>query len=120
MTKEGKITVGMGYEVRWPDGFVLVHSGVSLRKEDYKPAQRPDVLILSARHPKGRQLVRHIAPKLIVLDEVLQVAATAGGRVRLADVFKLQNDLKPIPSLLLAPGEIRVLRAPAADKPGPK
>ena len=111
-TKEGDLVSStVGVVVDWPDGTVLVHSGRSLTEkllyEVLPPSHSVDVLVLSAKHPQAAELGRALGARLIVLDDVLHCSthAGAGGRVTLEDAFALQAALRPVPSVILAPGE---------------
>jgi hypothetical protein len=101
------VTATVGYRIAFPDGATLLHAGqtrMAERKADEAPA---DVLILSARHYEPAATARRVAPRLVVLDDVLQCATAAGaaGRVRYGEALELQRTLQPLASLVLAGGE---------------
>lgn len=105
--EEGLVTHTVGYRVEWPDGTLLVHSGQALQEQEFPGEPRPDLLILSPRHPRATLVGQRLAAKLTVVDGVFEcsVAPGAAGRFPLAQAFDLQNVLRPQRSILLAPGE---------------
>ncbi len=106
-TKEGLAPPSVGYELKWYDGTRLLHAGVSLDPTAARSLKGPDVLLLSALHPQAAALGKQVAAKLTILDEVLEVPTAPGprSRVTLTEAIKLQQDLRPLRSTLLAPGE---------------
>lgn len=104
--ERGWVTATVGYHVRWPDGSTLVVSGRDALSEQVPPGE-VDVLLLSAKHPRGVPFGHRVPRRMIVVDEVLEVASQPGpqGRITLAEVFALQAKLRPNRSILLAPTE---------------
>jgi hypothetical protein len=113
-TKEGLVSPSVGYEVKWYDGTRLLHAGISLEPSAVRSLRGPDVLLLSALHPMAAAIGKQVAAKLTILDEVLEVATARGprGRVTLSEAIKLQQDLRPLRSTLLAPGESVDIKRP--------
>ncbi|MHC4079396.1 MAG: hypothetical protein ACYST0_13255 [Planctomycetota bacterium] len=114
-TKKGFSAPSAGYEVKWYDGTTLLHPGVSLDPSDMRSLREPDILLLSALHPRSLAMGRQVSAKLTILDEVLEVATAQGpqGRVTLSEAIKLQEGLRPLRSILLAPGESLDVKRPA-------
>ena len=114
-TAKGFSASSAGYEIKWYDGTTLLHPGVSLDSSDMRSLRGPDVLLLSALHPKALAMGRQVAAKVTILDEVLEVATAQGphGRVTLTEAIKLQQALRPLRSILLAPGESVDIKRPA-------
>jgi hypothetical protein len=110
---EGRVTTTLAYLVTWPDGTRLLHSGQSLRVED-APAPPPcDLLLVSAMHPQAAALAQKLAPRLAALDDVLQCVVGRDPRRSLRDAYELQTQMRPVPTLLLAPGDAWDVAAPA-------
>ncbi len=103
---DGKVFPSASYEVRWPDGTVLVIAEPTFL-EEFAPREPIDGLILSARHPRARIVGQRLRAGLTILDDLLSCSIMSGplGRIRLSDGFKLQQQLLPYSSILLAPGE---------------
>lgn len=114
-TQEGHSSPSVGYEIKWYDGFTLLHPGVSLDPGAMRSLQGPDILLLSALHPQAVAVGSQVVAKNTILDEVLEVATAQGpqGRVTLTEAIKLQQALRPLRSILLAPGESVDIRRPA-------
>lgn len=108
-TKTGKVTPSQGYLVRWGNGRSLLVAGNSLDLPDTAHLKTgPELMIISPQHYRFRQLVQTLRPKKIILDEGLQAEeypANYAPRLRLEDMLKAQNQIKPLASVLLAPGE---------------
>ncbi len=105
--ERGWVTNSVGYFVRWPDGSSLLISGTETLSEHVPSARKPDIALVSAKHPRARVFGHRVQAKLIVLDDILQPATWPGpgGRVPIANAFTLQRELRPNASMILAPGE---------------
>jgi len=106
-TAEGLSAPSVGYQIKWRDGSTLLHPGVCLDPSDVRSVAGPDVLLLSALHPQALALGKQIAARHTILDEVLEVASARGpqGRATLTEAIELQQGLRPLRSIILAPGE---------------
>lgn len=104
---EGLVSARVGYQVSWPDGPVIVVSGSGLLEEKVDTSRPVDLLLLSARHPNALAVAARIGARLTVLDDVLGCASVPGaaGRVTLADAHRLQEEMRPLRSIVLGPGE---------------
>ncbi|MBK8980452.1 MAG: hypothetical protein IPM29_31505 [Planctomycetes bacterium] len=113
---DGHVSSTVGYWIRWPDGSDLVVSALELDETSRTPDDRVEALLLSPHHPRARIVAQRLQPDLVVLDDVLQCSVTPGsaGRVPLDAAWALQAGLRPLRSLLLAPGESQDV-APARD-----
>jgi hypothetical protein len=110
MTKDGKITVSVGYLVEWNNGQTLVHAGQSITQTLIKKlGVAPDVLIISGAYGKElAKLARDFGAKATLIDDALiaeEYPAHFGGRLTYRQALKHQNELKPLRTLILAPGE---------------
>ena len=64
------------------------------------------IAIVSPRNPELVAIVRKVAPALLMLDDAFTCEAyTTQPRLTLRELFLLQQELRPVPSVLLAPGE---------------
>ena len=109
---DGQVAFGMGYRVDLPGPHRIVFCGPSLRPEDL-PAGRIDALVLSPRNPQAVEIAQKAAPDLVVIEDafgcfVLPNAA----RVDLRIAHRLQKDVLPLKSILLAPGETWAISRP--------
>jgi hypothetical protein len=109
---DGQVAFGMGYRVDLPGPHRIVFCGPSLRPEDL-PVGRIDALVLSPRNPQAVEIAQKAVPDLIVIEDafgcfVLPNAA----RVDLRIAHRLQKDLLPLKSILLAPGETWAISRP--------
>lgn len=111
ITEGELVSATCGYEIEWPDGALLIHSGESAPlDENWRPAPgaRPtDVLLLSPRHPDAAELAATISARYTLLDDVLSCASRAGPQPRtsLEQAFELQSRLRPLASVIVGPGE---------------
>jgi len=114
-TAKGFAAPSAGYEIKWYDGTTLLHPGVSLDPTAMRSLKGPDVLLLSALHPQALDVGKQVCAKVTILDEVLEVATAQGphGRATLTEAIKLQQALRPLRSILLAPGESVDVKRPA-------
>jgi hypothetical protein len=106
-TPEGKVGTTVAHRIEWPDGTVLLHVPFRTPAEVLRDQGPVDVLILSARCPDAEAIAAAVAPRLILLDDVLVCHPLASDEPRadLDRAFQLQNRLRPRASLLLAPGD---------------
>ena len=107
ITDKGQVTAQVGYAVTWPDGTLLVVAPPAF-DEQYLPREKaPDVLVLSALHPRAHVVGQRAHAGLTILSDVLVPASMPGpaGRTSLASVYELQDKLLPNRSILLAPGD---------------
>ena len=104
---EGRVSAGMAYHVRYPDGTDVVVSSTSLDEEDVREAGDIELLILSPFHPRAQVLAQRIAAGTTVLDDAFRCSVLPGaaGRATLESIWELQDGLRPGRSVLLAPGE---------------
>jgi hypothetical protein len=112
VTEDGKVTLSYGYLVQWKDGRSLIVAGLSLTDEEVtllkKAVPEPDVLIISGAHEKAEQLARSIGARHTILDDVFvapEYPAQFGGRYSYQKALRLQSLMKPLRTLILAPGE---------------
>ncbi len=105
--KAGGVSPGVGYRVTWPDGTNLLITGTELDEALVDREPPIDCVLLSAAHPRARVVGQRLQGRINVLDDVLGCARHPGprGRPRLEDAFELQVGLRPLSSLLLAPGD---------------
>jgi len=105
------VSATAAYVITLPSGALIVHSSSTVSADALVAAlpanRRVDVLFVSARHPQARLLTQRLAPRFAILDDVLTCATAAGpnGRVSLDDAYGLQSGLRPVPSIIVAPGE---------------
>jgi len=104
---EGSVPLTLSFALTWPDGSRLVVGSPQLIEERVPRDQPIDCLILSAFHPYFKAVGHRLDAGVTLLDDVLQCSDMPGPRprVRLADAWRLQQDLGTRPSVLLAPGE---------------
>ncbi len=105
--EEGRVTSTIGYRITWPDGAVLWVTSLAPPPDEVGADLKTDVLLLSPRNADAAAYVARTRPALVVFDDVLQCASWFGasGRVPLQDAFSLQNSLRPVPTVILGPGE---------------
>lgn len=107
MTDKGQVTSQVGYSVKWPDGTLLVVAPPTFSEEYLPRTKAPDILVLSALHPRAHVIGQRARAGLTVLGDVLVPASSPGpgGRVPLSTAYELQDKLLPNRSILLAPGD---------------
>jgi hypothetical protein len=112
LTASGEVTLSYGYLVRWPDGRTLVVAGLSLGADELvelkKLVARPDVLIISGKHEAAEQVAKSIGARHTILDDVFvasEYPTQFGGRYTYSEALRLQSQMKPLSTLVLAPGE---------------
>lgn len=109
MTKDGKLTLSMGYLIEWKDGRTLVVAGLSIADAEIKKlGLKPDVLIVSGQHHEARDIASRIRARYTIIDDVLIAAEYPdqfGGRLKYQKALAIQNLMKPLRTLILAPGE---------------
>lgn len=102
---DGSVPYSLAYRVDLPGGCKLLVVGPSTEVVDL-PGEPVTAMILSARNPHAADIARHVSCKLILIDDQFLPQTYPGvRRVRLSDVFSLQQAILPKPSILLAPGE---------------
>lgn len=108
---DGSVPYALPYLVELPGGLTLLIPGPSAEVGDL-PTTPVTAMVLSARNPHAAEISKHVQCNLIVLDDQFLPQTFPGvPRVRLRDLFALQQAMLPKPSVLLAPGESWDLRA---------
>lgn len=105
--ERGWVLPTVGYVITWPDGSTLVVSGTFSLSEDVRVDGKPDIAIVSAKHPYAHAFAHRVGAGVTVIGDVLQCATLPGpeGRVSIDDAYQLQRRLRPNSSVLLAPSE---------------
>lgn len=108
---QGHLTWSCSYRIDTPKGPHLLFVGPDLKASEVE-AGGIDLAIVSPRNPELVAIVRKVEPALVIVDDafVCQSQATQP-RVTLRDVFAIQQELRPVHSVLLAPGESWTLAA---------
>ena len=105
----GKVQASIGYLVEWQDGRSLMVAGLGFTKELIEEFDlQPDILIVSGQHHQAGDFARLLRADWTLVDDVFVAEVypdSFGGRLSYADALKVQSDMKPRPSLILAPGE---------------
>lgn len=102
---DGLVPWSCSYRLELPDGPRLVLVGPTLKVAEIE-AQDTDVLILSPHNTEGPAIVAKIQPRLVLIDDVFLGPSRADfPRLSLRDLHALQQAMRPVPSLILAPGE---------------
>lgn len=102
---DGMVPWSCSYRLELPDGPRLVLVGPTLRASDIE-AHESDLLILSPHNAEGPAIVAKVRPRLVLIDDVFLGPSRADfPRQSLRDLHALQQALRPVPSLILAPGE---------------
>ena len=109
-TKDGKVTMSVGFLIEWEDGRTLVTAGLGCTQAMIKRLGiRPDVLILSGLYgDETAALARDFGARHTIIEDVLiasEYPSRFGGRLTYLKALKLQNEIKPLKSIILAPGE---------------
>ncbi len=102
---DGAVTWSCSYRVEMPDGPRILLLGPDLRADDVE-ASPIDLAIVSPRNPELVAIVRKLEPRLVMVDDAFTCQAQADlPRVSLRTVHAVQEALRPVRSVLLAPGE---------------
>lgn len=104
---EGRVSTSFAYWLRLADGSDLLVAANVLDEVQVDAEDPIEALLLSPRHPRGRPLAHRLAPGVVLVDEALQCAIGPGaiGRVPLQAAWDFQDGLRPLDSVLLAPGD---------------
>jgi hypothetical protein len=109
VSDDGKVTLSYGYLVKWKDGPTLLVAGLSITPAEIeKIGLRPDVLIVSGAHQDAIPIARAVNARYTVIEDVFVAAeypAEFGGRYTYDKALRLQSDMKPLRTVILAPGE---------------
>ncbi len=109
VTDDGKVTLSYGYLIKWKDGPTLLAAGLSITPEDIKKiGLQPDVLIVSGAHEHCGQIARAVGARHTVIDDVFlaeEYPSRFGGRYSYEKAIRMQSEMKPLRTVILAPGE---------------
>lgn len=109
VTGDGKVTLSYGYLVKWKDGPSVLVAGLSLTPDELEKIEIvPDILIISGAHQKALQIAQAVKACYTVIEDVFvasEYPSQFGGRYSYQKALKLQSDLRPLKSVILAPGE---------------
>ncbi|MBM4060823.1 MAG: hypothetical protein FJ265_06975 [Planctomycetes bacterium] len=104
-TKDGKVPWSCSYRMSVPNGPRLMWVGPTLQPAEVG-TEPVDAMVASPRNPALLEIVRRVAPGLVVLDDAFLCSGAPGvQRISLRDLYQLQKAMQPQRSLLLAPGE---------------
>ena len=109
VSDDGKVTLSYGYLIKWKDGLSMLIAGLSVTPDDIKKIGiRPDILIVSGAHDNAAQIARYVNARHTVIEDVFlatEYPAEFGGRYTYEKALRLQSDMKPLRTVILAPGE---------------
>jgi hypothetical protein len=104
-TDDGMVQASCSYRIDAPKGPHVLFVGPDLRA-DAVEAGDVDLAIVSPHNPELVAIVRKVAPSLVIVDEAFVCQSHRDQpRVTLRDVHAIQQELRPVHSVLLAPGE---------------
>jgi hypothetical protein len=102
---DGAVPWSCSYRIEIPNGPTLLLLGPNLLPGEVD-AGGVDLAIVSPRNPALVEIVRKVMPVLVAIDDVfLCPSHPTQPRVSLRELHALQQELRFVPSLLLAPGE---------------
>jgi hypothetical protein len=102
---DGAVPWSCSYRIEVPDGPTLLFVGPTLLPAEVD-AGNVDLAVVSPRNPALVEIVRKVSPALLLLDDAFTCSVhPAQPRITLRELHALQQELRPVPSLLLAPGE---------------
>jgi hypothetical protein len=102
---DGSVPWSCSYRVEVPNGPTLLFAGPNLLPGEID-AGGVDLAVVSPRNPALVELLRKVMPALVALDDAFLCAShPTQPRVSLRELHALQQELRFVPSVLLAPGE---------------
>ena len=108
---DGAVPWSYSYRIELPQGPTLLVVGPSLLPAEVD-AGAVDLAIVSPRNPDLLAIVQKVAPALVTIDDAFTCSShPTQPRLSLRELFALQQELRPVPSVLLAPGESWTVRA---------
>lgn len=109
VSSDGKVTLSYGYLIKWKDGPTMLVAGLSVTPDDLKKiGVRPDILIVSGAHESAAKIARYVNARYTVIEDVFlasEYPEQFGGRYAYEKALRLQNEMKPLQTVILAPGE---------------
>ncbi len=113
---DGAVPWSCSYRVEIPQGPTLLFVGPNLVPAEVD-AGGIDFAVLSPRNPNLVEIVRKVMPALATIDDAFTCSShPSQPRVSLRDVFALQQELRFVPTVVLAPGESWTVTKAAAAK----
>lgn len=108
---DGAVPWSCSYRIDIPKGPRLLFVGPNLRPGEIE-AGGVDLAIVSPRNPDLVEIVRKVAPRLMVVDDGFTCQShPTQPRVTLRDIHAIQQELRTVPSVVLAPGEAWTVKA---------
>lgn len=102
---DGKVTWSCSYCIEMAKGPRLLFVGPNLKANEADLTD-VDLAIASPRNPELVEIVRRVKPRLVMIDDAFTVQShPAQERVTLRELHAIQQELRPLHSVLLAPGE---------------
>jgi len=102
---DGTVPWSCSYCIDTPKGPRLLFVGPNLKPAEVE-AGGVDLAIASPRNPDLIEILRKVAPALVMVDDAFTCQShPTQSRVTLRDVHAIQQELRPLRSVLLAPGE---------------
>ena len=109
--EDGKVTWSCSYWIEMAKGPRLLFVGPNLKPKEVDVTD-VDLAIVSPRNPELLEIVRQVKPRLVMIDDAFTVQShPAQARITLRDLHAIQQELRPIRSVLLAPGESWTVQA---------
>jgi hypothetical protein len=103
--EDGKVPWSCSYRIDTPKGPRLLFVGPNLKPAEVESGG-VDLAVASPRNPDLVEVLRKVAPGLVVIDDAFTCQAhPTQPRIALHDIHLLQQELRPLRSVLLAPGE---------------
>lgn len=104
-TADGKVPYSGSYRIEMPNGPSILLAAQNLRLEDVGD-EAIDLMVLSPLNAEAVAIVRKVKPGLVLLDGAFVCQSQPSmARLSLRQFHTMQSELRPTPSLLLAPGE---------------
>ncbi|MFN7590940.1 MAG: hypothetical protein ACK501_15330 [Planctomycetota bacterium] len=103
---DGQVPWSCSYRIDVPNGPRVLLAGPTLRAKDAAVGVAIDVMVASPRNPELPAIVVAAKPRLVVIDDAFECQSMPQlDRMTLRQLHAVQQQLRPTPSLILAPGE---------------
>jgi hypothetical protein len=102
---DGQVPWSCSYRIDVPGGPRVLLAGPTLRAKE-AVGVAIDVMVASPRNPELPAIVIAAKPRLVVIDDAFECQSLPQlDRLTLRQLHAIQQQLRPTPSLILAPGE---------------
>lgn len=102
---DGSVPWSCSYRIGTPKGPTLLFVGPNLLAAEVE-AGGVDLAIVSPRNPELLDILRKVGPELVMIDDAFTCQShPTQPRVTLRDVHAIQQEIRPLRSVVLGPGE---------------